>query len=158
MAETKLLEQLKDIQLPPLISWWPLAPGWYGLILLVMISIITFALGRYYYNKTRIKREALKILKNYEQQYFITAGDSQLISAKLSELLRRVALAYFPRSEVARLYGHEWLTFLNRTGKNIDFESVGESLLLLPYQTKQNADLSPLFYCVKSWICQRGML
>ena len=74
---------------------------------------------------------------------------------KISELLRRVALVYFPREEVASLKGEAWLTFLSRTSKRIDFNQLRDYLLEFPYQAAREIDLQPLFYGAKEWIKQR---
>ena len=37
------LDQLRDIHLPEAIGWWPLAPGWWLLIILVCLGLITLA-------------------------------------------------------------------------------------------------------------------
>lgn len=47
MANTDPLAQLKDIHLPTPIGWWPLAPGWYILMGLILFLVIIFAYGVY---------------------------------------------------------------------------------------------------------------
>jgi hypothetical protein len=42
-------------------------------------------------------------------------------AAALSAVLKRAALVAYPRSDVARLTGLAWLSFLNRTGATGDF-------------------------------------
>ncbi|MBA2710697.1 MAG: DUF4381 domain-containing protein [Tatlockia sp.] len=156
MSEPPELAKLHDIHLPEAIGWWPLAEGWYLLFLLVLIII---CLASYYANRFhkngKAKREALRLLKIYEQEYH-SGADSQTISMKISELLRRVALVYFPRKEVAGLQGQAWLNFLSQTSKKIDFNSIEEYLLALPYQPSKNIDLKPLFCRARGWIKQRG--
>lgn len=155
MTESQALAKLRDIQLPEPISWWPMAPGWYFLILFVVLSVIflLYILCRRYV-RGRAKREALQLLANYNQAYQ-QDGNSQLSSTDISELLRRVALVYFPREMVAGLQGEAWLAFLNKTAKGIDFNSVRTCLLEAPYQTGKNMDLKPLFICAEKWIKQR---
>jgi hypothetical protein len=151
------LAQLRDIHLPEAIGWWPLAPGWYllGLFLLtlgVLGGLVTYR--RYAHG--RAKREAQHLLKCYQQQYQQQAN-SQLFSAKISELLKRVALVYYPREQVASLQGEAWITFLNNTAKGVDFYCVREALLELPYQPSKKYDLQSLFKLAQAWIKrQRG--
>ena len=65
-----LLAQLYDIRGLGHISWWPLAPGWYLLAFLVIAVLITLIfLSRRYYLNGRAKRDALYLLKTYQQQY-----------------------------------------------------------------------------------------
>ncbi|KTC76984.1 DUF4381 domain-containing protein [Legionella brunensis] len=157
MADSQLLNQLHDIQLPEPIGWWPLAPGWYVLLVALLVvggSLFYIAYRRYKHG--RAKREALHLLINLQKEYE-RDHDSQLSSMKISELLRRVALVYFPRQQVASLQGQEWIEFLSKTAKGINFDQMQDYLLQLPYQKPTDIDLSPLFNCAKSWIKQRGV-
>jgi hypothetical protein len=149
------LAQLKDIHLPDPISWWPLAPGWYLLFFLIIFlvsSIIYLTYTRYCH--ALAKKQALVLLARYHQAYKKERNGS-LTSAHISELLRRVALVYFPREDVAGLKGDAWLQFLNRTGKGIDFNSVSDLLLYAPFKKDTPLNLDPLFNIAKLWIKQR---
>jgi hypothetical protein len=151
------LANLHDIHLPKPIGWWPLANGWYLLLALITTSFIIGGMCWYRYHcYQRPKRHALQLLKQYEQQYQHD-NDSISASAMVSELLKRVALVYFPRFEVAYLTDDAWLNFLNNTGKQPYFTDTRELLRLLPYQKKAVAtDLTPLFKSAYAWIKQRG--
>lgn len=149
------LAQLHDIHLPEPIGWWPLAPGWYLLALLVIAMLVTaiiFAVR--YYKNGRAKRQALRLLETYRRQYQ-QDRNSQLNAARVSELLKRVALVYFPRSKVASLQGDAWILFLNNTAKGLNFESVRTELLEAPYQPAISQNLNLLFQMTRSWINQR---
>lgn len=149
------LAQLRDIHLPDAIGWWPLAPGWYVLAIVLIVALVTviFYLGRYYLNG-RARRQALHLLATYQQQYQCDAN-GQLSAARVSELLKRVALVYFPREKVASLQGDSWITFLNTTSKGLDFNGVRTELLEIPYQSTMTADLHQLFITARAWISQR---
>lgn len=149
------LAQLRDIHLPEPIGWWPLAPGWYllGFVLLALMGIMAYALRRHRLNG-RAKRQALKLLATYHRDY-LERSEAQLNAARVSELLKRVALVYFPREKVAGLQGDVWITFLNETSKGIDFKKVQHALLVAPYQPNLKGDLSLLFTMTRLWIKQR---
>ena len=151
------LEGLRDIHLPDAVGWWPLAPGWYLLGFLVLLGFLTvgFFLVRYYLNG-RARRDALCLLKRYRQEY-VEKANSQLSAARVSEVLRRVALVYFPRGKVASLQGEAWLMFLNNTSKGLDFNLVKLELLEMPYQPSDGGDLSFLFSMAQKWIHQRSV-
>lgn len=155
MANADPLVQLKDIHLPTPVGWWPPAPGWVlisaGIFFLAM-AIVYFTLKKH--RNAMPKKKALILLKNY-QQIYEREGNAALVSAGISELLRRVALAYFPREQVASLKGREWLKFLNETGKGIDFNLVKVMLLETPFKTEETMDLRPLFQAAQLWIQQR---
>lgn len=156
MTDSQQLSKLHDIQLPAPISWWPMAPGWYLLILLGLLLIaFLFYRTRRHYLHGLAKRQALQLIENLEQENQ-RERNSQLSSMKVSELLRRVALVYFPREEVASLQGEAWLAFLSKNSKGIDFSELRPYLLELPYQPAKDIDLQPLFRGAKAWIKQRG--
>lgn len=155
MAKPDALAQLKDIHLPEPIGWWPLAPGWYVLMAILLVIVIGFI---YLDHKRRLharaKNQALKLLAVYKQQYE-QENNTQATSARISELLRRVALVYFPRSEVASIHGDDWIQFLNKTSKGIDFKPVQSMLLESPFKRSETLNLKPLFTRSEQWIKQR---
>ncbi|OGV48973.1 MAG: hypothetical protein A3F46_03470 [Legionellales bacterium RIFCSPHIGHO2_12_FULL_42_9] len=150
------LAQLRDIHLPALIGWWPIAVGWIGLFFIIIVfSLLILFYSRRYYQRGRARSLGLRLLMQYEKDYQQGAS-SQIISTQISEILRRVALVYFPREEIAGLQGELWLNFLNKTGKGVNFNEVRECLLVLPYQPDRPAKLDRLFLCAKKWIKQRS--
>lgn len=149
------LAHLKDIHLPEPIGWWPLAHGWF-ILFGVLLSALFFAgwgIARLY-ARGRAKRRALLLIAEYEKHYQ-NDPNSQLTTARVSELLKRVALAYYPRVQVAGLQSEQWLTFLNETSTNLDFKQVRVELLELPYQPSKQYNLTQLFNLARTWIRQR---
>lgn len=156
MAKADALAQLKDIHLPESIGWWPLAPGWYVVMLLALFLMITVGYFAYKRHTNALaKNQALELLNTYKEQYE-KDRNAQLASARISELLRRVALVYYPRSEVASLHGDAWVEFLNQTGKGVDFKPVQSMLLDSPFKTSETVNLKPLITRAQRWIKQRG--
>ncbi|MCX7118088.1 MAG: DUF4381 domain-containing protein [Legionellales bacterium] len=146
---------LKDIHLPERIGWWPMASGKIALALLIVgISVGLLMVLIRYYMRGRARRVALKLLSSYEQQ-FCSDLNSQSSAACVSELLKRVALVYFPREKVASLRDEAWIAFLNETSKGLNFQDVRVALLELPYQRSQDHDLKPLFTMAEAWVKQR---
>lgn len=157
MSNPDPLAQLKDIHLPQPINWWPLAPGWYVLILL--LSFLTLFLAYHAYKRhgyALAKKRALVLLNNY-QEHYEKKHNVPVTSSNISELLRRVALVYYPREQVASLHGEAWLQFLNQTSKGIDFNAVRDMLLDAPFKTEETINLKPLFNTAKLWIKQRSV-
>ena len=156
MAKVQELAQLKDIHLPEPIGLWPLAMGWYALAVLLLVLVVALIMVlRRLHVQARPKRQALCLLQQYEQDHKSGKNDA-LICARVSELLKRVALAYFPRQQVAGLKGTQWVAFLNRTAKNVDFHQIEVVLVDMPYFVgESNHDLSLLFQMSREWIRQR---
>lgn len=149
------LSQLHDIHLPEPIGWWPIAPGWYLLALILVTAGLLIALFCHrYYLHGRARRAALRALADYQKQYQHDAN-SQACTANISMLLKRVALAYYPRTRVAGLQGEAWIAFLNSTAKGVNFNSVRMQLLELPWKPSQNSKLQPLFQTAQKWIMRQ---
>lgn len=156
MAKADALTQLRDIHLPDPVNWWLLAPGWYVLILLVLIVMVAIAyLFHKKYQHALAKNQALNLLNTYKEQYE-KDNNAQVASARVSELLRRVALVYFSRDKVASLHGDDWVAFLNETGEDVDFTPVKSMLLDSPFKTAETVNLKPLMQLAQQWIKQRG--
>lgn len=158
MTDSQQLQNLRDIHMPEPVGFWPLAPGWYVLavILLLLLLYVGYVIYRRH-QRGRAKREALSLLLEYERQY-AAGSETGVISAQISELLRRVALVYYPRARVAGLSGLPWIAFLNETSSKINFNEISGLILDLPYQNKSSdVDLKPLFSSAKAWVKQRGV-
>ncbi|WP_028021598.1 DUF4381 domain-containing protein [Enterovibrio calviensis] len=93
---------LADIQLQSAPGLWPLAWGWWLLIaaLLAAVLLAVFFLRRRT-QRAQARNEALVELSQAETLPTINA------------LLKRAALSYFDRDQVASLTGNAWLTFLD---------------------------------------------
>lgn len=153
MVKSPELDKLRDVHLPPPLDWWPLAPGWYIAATLFFIGVIILSvILRRYYVHGRAKRHALRLLTAYQQQDV----NSQINCARISELLKRVALMYYPRQKVAGLQGEAWLDFLNNSAKGVDFTTVKVQLLERPFQPPQSDNLQLLFKCARMWIKKQG--
>ena len=107
------LSQLRDIHLPPPISWWPPAPGWWllaGLISIALIAAIFWLIN--YRRKNRYRRLALQQLRALHARWQTQQDDAQLVEA-INQLLKQTALIAYPRRRVAALSGADWLLFLD---------------------------------------------
>lgn len=157
MANSDSLAQLKDIHLPDPIGWWPLAPGWYVLMAIVLMAFFGgfFIILRRHKNALP-KKQALDLLKQYTELYE-KDKNAQLASARISELLKRVALVYYPRLDVASMHGDSWIQFLNKTAKGVDFRPVNSLLSESPFKQAETLNIQPLIIRAEKWIKQRGV-
>jgi hypothetical protein len=107
------LASLHPLREPELIGWWPLAPGWW--ILLIMGILIVVALThllRKRYRKNAYRRRALRQLQSLHAEYQVSQDVSHYLG-QINALLKSVALQGYPRPEVAARHGEAWRTFLN---------------------------------------------
>src|SRR5262249_6778404 len=104
------LKSLADIALPQPVAWWPQTWGW-ALLALVLAALVALAVWRWLHNRrvNRYRREALAMLASIEQA---GCGRPAGVLQAVAELLKRVALAAWPRADVARLSGESWVKFL----------------------------------------------
>ncbi|MDR4460394.1 MAG: DUF4381 domain-containing protein [Nitrospirales bacterium] len=148
------LQELRDVHLPDPISLWPPAPGWWVIFGLVMMGVIVFLWILRNRHRMPVRRLAMKELRAIKQ-YYDTHQDDQWLVQRLSVMIRRYAIATFPRNEVAGLVGISWLQFLDRSGRTNQFtDGVGCLLGSGPYQQQAAVSVAELVPLVEHWIQQ----
>lgn len=122
-ADAQALEGLNDIAVPEPMSLLPQAPGWIVLGAIVIALLVTIAaLVWRRYRRNAYRREAVALVESIPLD-------------SLPALVKRVALAAAPRTEVASLTGDDWLAFLDRTYGGDGFTNgPGRPLAALSFQ------------------------
>jgi hypothetical protein len=146
------LSTLRDIHLPDKLGFWPWAIGWYGLLVLIILTLVF--LGYWLFKRhqsSKPQKEALALLAQYQKLY-VQENNTPQIAAAIQALLKRVALVHYPRDQVASLEGDLWITFLNQTGPKQVSEKVAFLLCVVPYQAASSESLTPLFEFATAWI------
>jgi len=145
---------LRDLHLPEMIGWWPLAFGWWFLIVLAVAGL-SYLLYRTFRRRRRnaSRRVALRELSRIQKEYK-NGVDEVSLAIELSELLRRTMLAYAPRGEVAGLTGENWLHWLDQGLREKPFsDGAGQNLESLPYRradaVEDNVDVEGLIDAIK---------
>lgn len=141
MSESQLL----DILLPTQQEHGPLAIGWYLVIIAILIALgVGLYLGWRHWQRGKAKRLSLQALAQLEA--------AQGSAAELNQLLKRAALAYFPRNQVAALAGQEWLNFLDQhfTGKQ-SFSSQQQAWESALFQGQGKAS-AEMFEMSRDWL------
>lgn len=152
-----LLEQLHDIEGLDSISAWPLALGWWVLIVagIFVIGTAAFLIAyrlrfiRSWRNDTFLKIAIL------EKDLSDTTARETIIA--LSEYLRRIALKRFSREECAALVGKDWLKWLaEHDPKGFDWIAKGAYLVEVPYAPACShlscSQVKELIQAVKEWV------
>lgn len=145
-------DELRDIHLPDPVSWWPLAPGWYGVLLLLVILIIAS-----WFLFKRLRRPSIKKLAMLELQKiehaFTQHKNSQQLFSDVSILLRRIAISHDARDKQAGITGKEWLSHLNNLcGQPLFDEQLSDYLLHAPYKSHSELPAEKLIHTIKQWI------
>ncbi len=111
---TALLAQLKDIHIPVDPHWWPPAPGWWLLaVLLFGFVFYLFSLVASIRCRAKMKQRAMAELDHIAQQ-----AESQPASwghHQLALLMKRVAREAFPDNHIAAFDQRQWKEFLSST-------------------------------------------
>lgn len=155
-----LLEQLHDIEGLDTISWWPLAIGWWFLIItgiLILCIILKFTISRIRFKRSW-KNDTFKKLAALEENLSDKTARETIIT--LSEYLRRIALRKFSRKECAGFMGKEWLNWLSlHDPKGFDWEQKGELLIEVPYapassqgKSHDPTQIKELIQAVRNWV------
>ncbi|MDM8568338.1 DUF4381 domain-containing protein [Thiotrichales bacterium HSG1] len=145
---------LHDIRGLDMISWWPLAPGWWLLIGLIILLTIIFIY--------RIKRKQKN--RNWQQmarQEWLqlrplnSPAKEQLTF--LSVLLRRIAVQKYGREACAGLSGEKWLAWLTKNDpQGFDWNKTGKILVETPYMPPdtivEEQELDLIYRAIRAWI------
>lgn len=84
---------LRDIHLPPSPSWWPLAPGWWFLIVLALLALLAMGLAIWWLRRQRRRHaEEKQVLAEVDQVLALWREQPQALASGLHQLLRRGAL------------------------------------------------------------------
>ena len=123
-----LIDQLIEPTPPDPISLVPQTAGWWVLGALFLVAM-SFGVWRVlaHWRANAYRRAALRELE--------LAGDDP---ARVATILRRAALAIYPRREVAGLTGTSWVSFLCETGQFP--EAAAQALTRSPYDPGTRAD------------------
>ncbi|OAI02897.1 DUF4381 domain-containing protein [Methylomonas methanica] len=147
---------LKDIHLPDSVAFWPPAPGWW--LLAVLLPLLIF-LCRYFYKRIRRQTAAKTAAKLLSAIRRDSGADARQTLAALSALLRRVAISTAPRSDVASLRGEAWLSYLDQFLPDAPF-SQGPGRCLADGHYRQtppaDAELEALFELCERWLKQQA--
>jgi hypothetical protein len=118
------LQNLRDIFVPEPPPLWPPAPGvWFALVVVLAVLLALILWWRRARAYSAYRRAGLGLLQGARTV------------REINVVLKRVALAAFPRPRVAPLYGDDWTAFLDGTCSRTRFASVGT--------TDPGAEVSP---------------
>ena len=96
------LEALNDIAEPEHIGYFPLAPGWW-LLIVIAVALLTYGLFKFFKRRQFLKQQRLALLQ---------LSQDNLSNETIVSILKWAALQYFPRQQVAALFGQQFQQFL----------------------------------------------
>lgn len=145
------LSQLKDIHLPHVISDWPIALGWWALlILLALILCAGVYFWRHFKAKNANKKAALSLL-GVKYSQFKSTQDSQAFLQQTNQILKRYCLKQYPAA--VGLSGLAWTSFLIRhSEKTFINDDLANAMSQGLYQIHCQYDVENLYTTCASWI------
>jgi len=145
--------QLRDIHLPDPVGWWPLAPGWWLLIVLsiALIAVSIWLLLRWH------RHPVTSALRELNQQKARSMDDKAWLTES-SVLLRRVAMALYGRQMIAQACAAQWQQLLQTQGSGLSDDSVA-LFVRGQWQAEVAFDRQQLEAEVRRWLkSQRSLL
>lgn len=125
-----LLDRLIEIQEPAPVSWLPQTWGW-----AVLAAIAIALIG--WFSWQRLRRFRANAYRRAALAELEAAGDNPVL---IASIVRRTALAAYPRATVAALTGQDWLEFLDARANGVRFdEEPGCDLVAAAYNGRGNA-------------------
>ena len=141
MANTEPQLALADIQEPVLNTFWPPAPGWW---LLALLLIVVLAYGfRFFWKKWQ---KALPLRQAKAEFRLIKEPDQ---SAELNELLKRLVSCYSPRHPVLSAPVKQWQDFLQQ---QLPQHSLPDLQAVLYKQQPDQADFALYLQFATQWL------
>jgi hypothetical protein len=151
-----LASQLRDIHTAPALPWWPPAPGWWVLALLLLMVLVWLgrrALARY---RVRQRRKQMLGWVDHLNVTIDPSREPQAYLSTLNRIFKLVALRAFPEQHCAAMAGQDWADFLAAEMKNL---KPADSLGVLasgPYDPAPSFDPEVMAELTRHWIRQHG--
>jgi hypothetical protein len=141
--------ELRDIHVPQVSMWWPLAPGWWVLLAVFAAAIIVsvIALRRRAAWRRRVDA-TLGDLREATARH-ARDGDVAAFASVASQLLRRVARARDPRT--VALKGAAWRDALSTLSPGQDVHRLA-AIEDAIYRPEATLDVQPTARDVETWV------
>lgn len=118
------LQQLRDIHLPAEPAWWPPAPGWW-LIAVMLTAAAAWLAWRAYtrYRRRRPLRQAQRLYEDLYQRYCQGELSRRAYLHETNELIKRVLIHGLGEHRARRASGESWLALLDSHLQTAEFSS-----------------------------------
>ena len=151
-----LLSQLRDIHAAPEVPWWPPAPGWW--VLAVLLLVVLGWLLRRLHARYRVQQRRKQMLAwvDHLNTSIDPVRQPQAYLSTLNRIFKLVALRAFPERQCAVMAGQDWADFLT---ENMKSTASSESLNVLasgPYDPAPRFDPEVMSQLTRTWIREHG--
>ncbi|MBX2847951.1 MAG: DUF4381 domain-containing protein [Acidiferrobacterales bacterium] len=150
----QLAQQLRGLDLPEPVSWWPLAIGWWVVIVLglCLIAFLVFKLIKWQ-RKNRYRKfaqtEISKVYKDWQQ----TQNSLQYLHSS-NAILKRVTRKFETGADSSSLgkSGNAWAETLQRYANKPLSDNTISALSTECYKAEPNVDINHVHQQIKAWL------
>lgn len=149
MNPDSILSMLQPLREPAPVAWWPPAPGWW-LLALLLLALLAYAFHRY--RRFRARGAPLREARQALADLTDSTLDARERAGALAELLRRTAIAFRGRRACAGLTASAWADFLNALAPAAE-PTFDAALMQLSYHPDPDrADVDRLEQATQRWL------
>lgn len=156
----QLAQQLRGLQLPEPVSWWPLAIGWWIVIAisLLVCSIVVFRLVKKY-RQNRYRKLALGELQNSYSNWQQHQDPHQYLHSS-NAILKRVIREIEPNTNTPSTSksGEDWSILLQQYATTPISKNTLNALSIECYTAKPDVDINHVHQQIKTWLSKHRRL
>jgi hypothetical protein len=151
MDQAQATLSLRDIHLPADPGYWPLAPGWW-LLMIICTVIVYFLIKQFLKIRKRKKINHLlqQQLFNIHEEYKNHQNKHQF-AIDIAELLRRFVKYILKDPQATSLTGKDWVVYLNNSSDQPIFSKFERELTQAQYLPNVEFDVYSLFATIKNY-------
>ena len=157
MNPEDLLAQLRNLDTPAEISWWPPALGWWILASLVIAAIIAFVLITVRdYRAGAAARQAKVCITQAHQSYLdsdASALSRSIFLQEVNAILKRLAANYEGSNQVAGLTGKAWRSYLADVAPELNATEL-EPFVSAIYEAQPQIDVDEVMFSLNILVNQ----
>ena len=151
-----LLARLRDIHVTPDLGWWPPAPGWWLLALLLLALLAWFGLRLLAHYRARQRRKQMLAWIDHLNATVDPQTDPQTYLSTVNRIFKLVALRAFPGQQCAAMAGPQWEAFVRSRMKNPQSAEPLKVLASGPYSPAPGFDPDIISALTCQWIRRYG--
>jgi type II secretory pathway pseudopilin PulG len=154
MDKTVAALELRDIHLPAEPGIWPLAIGWW---LMILVSLIVIYFVYKFIQKQNKKRQLVNLMQQQLQSIqdeYKQHQDKHKLAIAISELLKRFVRHILGDNNATALTGDKWIAYLNDQVDGNTFTTFKIPLTQAQYVPSMDYDVPSLIARVKNFFPQ----
>jgi len=147
-----LKQQLRDIHLPEQIGWWPLAYGWWMLIVIAVISLVALVVLLIRKRQSNLYRKFALTELGSHYAAWQQNKDNALYLQSANNILKRCVLQNNDDPTIAKLSGQQWIYTLDLLSNSSLSNTVRSALAVECYKPKPAIDIDRTHNELVNWL------